>query len=130
MRASGAREREFAVFAAKMRAWHALTFYFRMKHTIRGHERETNVETAGGEEKAARRETEREPSSRNEGRERETLFVLRRAIREREIEREREIGGRMRKEEDESTERDVRRRERGKIEREEERRRETNSEGN
>lgn len=64
----------------------ALTFYFRMKHTIRGHERETNVETQRGEEKPAERERESSPSllSRGTRRERETLFVLRRAIREEE----------------------------------------------
>lgn len=68
----------------------ALTFYFRMKHTIRGRERETNVETGEGKKNplgrggggGRHRERERERAlsllSRNE--ERETLFVLRRAI--------------------------------------------------
>lgn len=71
-----------------MRGTRALTFYFRMKHTIRGHERETNVETAGGEEKAAGRETERELSSRNKGRKRDFICALASDTGERESERD------------------------------------------
>lgn len=62
----------------------ALTFYFRMKHTIRGHERETNVETMrkGEREREEKKPTrgKRRLSTRGTRRERETLFVLRRAI--------------------------------------------------